>query len=82
MNDNDINQMLSKSSSDEDFDEIKKHCSQLMGRFDSVQIFVTKEIRGEHITRSADWGDGNWFSRYGQVSLWKKAVDSAEINNH
>lgn len=49
-------------------DILRRHCSQIMEHFDSVQIFVTRTMPDG--TRTIAWGDGNWFARYGQISYW------------
>lgn len=48
---------------------IKNHVARLREHFDTVQIFVTKHA-GQTGTINAQWGEGNWFARFGQVKDW------------
>lgn len=45
---------------------------RLLEHVDSVQIFVTKHKPGGKDTSTLHytWGDGNWFTRYGQIKAW------------
>jgi hypothetical protein len=45
---------------------VKKHAIQLLEHFENVQIFVSK-YDSEEGTVSVTYGEGNWFSRLGQV---------------
>lgn len=47
---------------------IKRHAAQLAEHFDSVQVFATR--KSEDGTVNAQWGEGNWFARFGQVRAW------------
>lgn len=49
---------------------LKKHCNELMKHFDSVQIFVTRLDTVSRGTVACDWGEGNWYSRYGHINYW------------
>lgn len=56
---------------DQHIKRIDDHCHQLMERYDSVQVFVTKHTEIEnggtiHFNR----GCGNWMARYGQIQEW------------
>jgi len=54
-----------------EMDMLKAHANQLAEHFDTVQIFVTRHDAGElDGTVNANYGTGNWFTRYGQVSTW------------
>ena len=51
---------------------LQQHADALSEHFESVQIFATlrdTEIK-EPETSSYSLGNGNWYSRFGQVSLW------------
>jgi hypothetical protein len=59
------------STEDPDMELVKKACQTLMEHFDSVQIFVTRhEPYESEGTVNISYGDGNWFTRYGQVKEW------------
>lgn len=52
---------------------VKLHVSQLGEHFDNVQIFVNRHMPSElDGTRSFNYGSGNWFARYGQITEWLK----------
>lgn len=53
-----------------DLDIIKSHAAQLAEHFDSVQIFCTRHAAEHDGTINAQWGEGNWFARYGSVRDW------------
>ena len=62
------------SEPDAELDLLKKACESLGEHFETVHIFVTRlkdddepEDRG---TINANWGSGNWFTRYGQIHTW------------
>ena len=57
---------------------VQRATAQLMEHFDSVQIFVTKNC-GKGSTLSMKYGDGNWFSRYGQVRLWLMSEEEGHV---
>lgn len=50
----------------------------LMGYFDSVQIFVTKDKNEGTVGQAI--GNGNLFARVGQVRLWLSKVETALAN--
>lgn len=60
---------LDDEQRDKKLELIKNQVAVLMGSFDSVQIFCTKFEGGED-TSHYTFGNGNWFSRYGQVREW------------
>jgi hypothetical protein len=60
-----------------DLDRVKKACSELGEHFDTVQIFVTRHEPSEGGTVNVQWGEGNWFARYGQVKSWTISEDEA-----
>lgn len=51
---------------------LERHTKQLMEHFETIQIFATRHKPGdaEGSTMTADYGNGNWFARYGQIALW------------
>lgn len=51
---------------------LQQACSQLRRNFDSVQIFAVRTNPGGDSTVSANWGSGDWYSRYGAAQLWVK----------
>lgn len=61
----------SKDSPDEGL--LEKHAAELSEHFDSVQIFATRlEPKS---TRYWSHGEGNYFTRYGQVLDWMRRQD-------
>jgi hypothetical protein len=58
------------NSEEEDMQIIMNHCAQLSEHFETVQIFVTKLCKKEDGTINAQYGEGNWFARYGQIRQW------------
>lgn len=62
-----------------DIEIVRKASVELMKHFDSVQIFASRHEGQKTIAVKS--GLGNWFSRFGQISLWVKAqvaIDSKE----
>lgn len=60
-----------KDNDDPDIDIVKKAVANLREFFDGVQIFANRfEMDGNSETTSVQYGDGNFFSRYGQVKEW------------
>lgn len=61
---------------DADLDIVKKFATLLAEHFDTVQVFVTKEVdeqdkvEGGPGTVNIQFGLGNWFARYGQARTW------------
>jgi hypothetical protein len=51
---------------------LAQHVAQLLEHFDSVRIFVTRQVPGEgHAnTAAANDGGGNWYASLGQVREW------------
>lgn len=50
---------------------LERACEALGEHFDSVQIFVTRHEPGAlNGTIHANWGCGNFFTRYGVVRQW------------
>ena len=68
--------MTAPTKEDADMLALKQHVSQLMNRFDTVHIFATRnepvESQG---TITATWGEGNYFTRYGQIRCWTVKQD-------
>lgn len=47
---------------------VKKHVDALGEHCETVQVFVTMPHPDDpHVTRSYEFGCGNWFARYGQI---------------
>ena len=63
---------MEETQKDNDMALLERHTKQLMEHFDTVQIFVTRHRPGdaEGDTITADFGNGNWFARFGQIILW------------
>ena len=62
---------MSEEPEDPDMKIVEDHCSKLAEHFDSDQVFVTRHEAGEKDgTININWGNGNWFARYGQVLEW------------
>lgn len=66
MNDEDANR---------EFEIVKGHAERLLEHFDSVQIFVTRNAPERDGAVRVEYGLGNWFTRFGQVSAWKVRED-------
>jgi hypothetical protein len=54
-----------------DMELLINHCSHLAEHFETVQIFVTR-THEDGGTINAQYGEGNWFSRFGQIKMWLK----------
>ena len=65
MSDEEINQERDKL-----YERVKKACEDLAPFFDSVHIFANIHEGTKTGTMRVDYGLGNWYSRYGQISLW------------
>ena len=64
-----------------DLDIVKSHVAQLAEHFDTVQVFTTRLENGEDSTVNVQYGAGNWYARYGQVTEWMNRQDEdARIN--
>lgn len=63
----------------------RKAAQELLRHFDTVQIFATRQDAQDG-TMSIKVGLGNWFARYGQISLWlesEAAIDTEdELKRH
>ena len=55
---------------------VERKTSELMEHCDSVMVFVTKADKSQ--TFSYAWGDGNYFARRGQITMWLE--QSSESN--
>ena len=64
------------SQSDKDMAIIQHHADILRSHFDSVQIFVTRQLDDKKQTQNACTGSGNWYSRYGYIRCWIVAQDA------
>lgn len=63
--------MSEESDKVDDLDRVKKACQVLGEYFDTVQIFTTRHEAFTHDgTVNVSYGEGNWFTRFGQVSEW------------
>lgn len=60
----------------DDIAKLRNHVSQLMEFFDTVQIFVTRHVNNETGTIAAQYGDGNWYARRGQIGDWLVKQDA------
>jgi len=61
---------MAEPAEDKELAMLKEHVAQLGQHFDTVHIFVTRVSPKEGGTINANWGDGNWYARYGQVHNW------------
>lgn len=59
----------SDANPDADMATLDAHAAGLRARFDTVQIFVTRET-SDGCTVAASTGAGNWYARIGQVRSW------------
>ena len=48
---------------------LKRACALLRKHFEHVQVFAQRSA-GDGATRTAQYGEGNWYARYGQVREW------------
>lgn len=55
---------------------VKRKASEIMEHADSVQIFITKHSGGDCGTVAYAHGQGNWYSRYGQIQEWMMQQDN------
>ena len=60
---------------------LKNHAARLREHFDAVQIFVSRH-EGKTGTINAQWGEGNWFARYGQRASFSSASALARRPAH
>lgn len=66
----------SMSDREADLERVKVAAQSLGEHFDSVQIFVTRHAAyEENGTIKVNYGEGNWFSRYGQIAEWMLCTD-------
>lgn len=60
---------------------LKKHLAALSEHFDTVQIFVCNyDDGGAETTRTLQKGQGNWYTRYGQINEWVIQQDARARN--
>lgn len=64
---------------DADLEVVKGHVARLMEHFESVQIFASRRQDGG--TVNCQYGDGNWFARYGQIHAWAIRQDQEICND-
>ena len=56
---------------DSDMERVREACRLLIEHFEGVQIFCSRHESGElDGTINCQYGLGNWYARYGQVSAW------------
>jgi hypothetical protein len=60
---------------------VKTAIGNLMEHFDTVQIFCTRHISPEHGTLNLKLGAGNWFARFGQVSMWVSSEETEDADS-
>jgi hypothetical protein len=61
---------------DRDLEVVKVAVARLMEHFDTVHIFATRHEKVKlDGTVNVQTGEGNWFTRYGQVRHWMLAQD-------
>jgi hypothetical protein len=54
-----------------ELDIVKRATLGMMEHFDTVQVFATRhDPHGEGGTVNIQWGQGNWFARYGHIRNW------------
>lgn len=57
---------------------LEKHAAAIMEHFDTVQIFATRHDGQSNTTDRFSVGEGNFYSRYGQVKLWARLTEDEE----
>jgi len=55
---------------DKDLQIVKDVSRVLREQFDTVQIFTTRVLPSGD-TVNVNYGDGNFFARFGQVEMWR-----------
>lgn len=70
ISDDDVNDIINGSAKNDDLGMLKQHVQDLMGKFDAVHIFATRHTPDEGGTVNCQFGNGNWFARYGQIKEW------------
>lgn len=63
---------MSETKREPDFEALKKAVATLSEYFDSVQVFVSRidgDADGGKL-KTINWGSGNYYTRFGQVSVW------------
>jgi hypothetical protein len=68
--DDDINDILNGNEENSDMSVIEKHCTELMKKFDTVQLFCSRHEIDTGGTVNCHTGQGNFFARYGHVKQW------------
>lgn len=64
------------SAREDDLKRVQDACQVLIEHFDTVQIFCTRhEPEVENGTINVNYGEGNWFARYGLVHEWMTRQD-------
>lgn len=67
-----------KAQRDRDIAILKSHVSQLSEHFGSVQIIATRHDPESDGTIIVNWGEGDWYARYGAVKWWILHEESDE----
>ena len=70
--------MDSELAKDLDLKRVQNHVDELAGKFDSVQVFVSRFDPTTGCTTSLSVGSGNWHARKGQVLEWVTKHDEIE----
>jgi hypothetical protein len=70
MTDKEIDDLINGSEQNDDMSVIKSHCTELMKKFDTVQIFCSRHEVDTGGTVNCHTGQGNFFARYGHVKQW------------
>jgi hypothetical protein len=72
---------LTDEQRDKKLDLIKNQVKIMMSSFDTVMVFATKLDPETKDTSQFNFGDGNWFARYGQAREWVAYEESANGRN-
>lgn len=56
------------SERDELIGKIQAAIADIVGDFDSIQVFATKVVEGDTI--SVNYGTGDYYARYGMTKYW------------
>lgn len=56
---------------------VKDACLRLRQKFDTIQVFATRFDDKQKKTVVCFHGDGDWYARFGVISLWVKAEENS-----
>jgi hypothetical protein len=59
-----------------DMKMLRDSTARLMEHFHTVHIFATRHISTDEGTTAAQYGEGNWYARRGQIGDWITKQDS------